>query len=664
MNIKVLLLIFIACFFYAEKIFSSSQYVRIAITPSYPHIQDTIYASIDVDSIIFDFSKADTAYHILPFSDMPSTSFITIHNNKSILIYLPHQQKGVHQLSFVISKNNSVNIVSKTIVVRNKTWWLWTLFGIIGGLGLFLFGINYMSDGFVRLMGHRLHGVIQRFSKTAFASINSGVFLTTVMQSSSAASIFLIRLADNELISFKQTIGIIIGAALGTTLTIQIIALQINSYALFLIALGFIFSFLTRKNELKLFGQILTGLGLLYLGLLIMSNAASSIKSVESILHFLSQLSNPILGMLIGIVFTAVTQSASAFIGLLIMLGSLNLLSLDASIALFIGSNIGTSVPVLFAMKNVSTDAKNVAYFHLFYRIAGALLFIFWIPVFSKIVVEISNFIAGVNVSMPHLIANAHTIMYILLTLLATPLIPWIYRRYASMVKTEKKNKSTMQPKYLNTQSLDSPSIAIILAKKETMHTANVVKHMVEQLLPLFLQKDKKILTELEKTEKYVNLLQDKITEYLLELNKTTTQEKIIKELYELLAIIKELEEIADIVDTNLLPKARYWLENNFDFSEQGKNELIEFHRRCLNQLSSVIELMATFNEHKAKKIKKKETETIRLAFELEKSHFARLMEQTDKTLQSSKTHIELLGMMQAISRHATQIVDILYHTI
>jgi len=218
-----------------------------------------------------------------------------------------------------------------------------------------------------------------------------------------------------------------------------------------------------------------------------------------------------------------------------------------------------------------------------------------------------------------------------------------------------------MQTKYINEQSLKTPSIALLLAKKETMHMANIVKGMVHKLLPLFVNKDKKLLQELEKEEQAVNMLRDQITDFLLQLSKQNVTEDLIKDSFKLLAIVKELEEIGDIIDTNLLPKARYWIENNYDFSEQGKQELQEYHSRCFKLISMVVDVMAKYDEYKATKIKKKEKENIKLAYDLEKSHFARLIEHVDKTVQSSKTHIELLGLMQAINRHSTQIVRILY---
>ncbi len=625
---------------------------------------DSIYIASNTDSLILDLSgySADSVL-IIPTNKVIQINYIS----KSRYLLKPGQESGNFTLNIAIFSDQyqktATKLTARTVIVRSSTWWFWTLFGIIGGLGLFLFGINYMSDGFIRLMGNRLHKIIQRFSRNAVTSINSGVILTTIMQSSSAVSIFLTKLVDNELMTFRQTLGVVVGAALGTTVTLQIIALQINAYALLLISVGFVLSFLIKKTTVKRIGQIFTGLGLLYLGLLLMSQAASVIKTVPEISGFLTNLSNPFTGVLIGILFTAITQSASAFIGLLIMLGSLNLISLEASVSLFIGSNIGTSIPVLLAIGDVENEAKWVAYFHLIYRIIGASLFIFWIGPFTDLVVRVSDLFSS-HISLPHLIANAHTIMYVILTIILTPFLTFAYNHMKKFVKADESGSSLLKPKYINDQALETPSIAIILAKKEIMHMANITKKMVEQIAPLFLNKDKKILTELEKHEKAVNSLRDSITDYLLKLNKGNLSEESLKESYKLLAIVKELEEIGDIIDTNLLPKARYWIENNLEFSEQGKTELMEFHHRCYKLVTMVTDVMVNFDEHKVRKIKKKEKENIQLVFDFEKSHFTRLIEHVDKSLQSSKTHIELLGLMQAITRHATQIVRILYDVV
>lgn len=634
-----------------------SEASKVVYTIRFDESSDSIYVSNRVDSLILDYS-AYTSDSLFVVSLNKDIHVFPIGNNQYLIENLHHN--GRYNFLATYTKSQNTEIYSITVYVRSSIWWLGTLFGILGGLGLFLFGINFMSDGFIRLMGPRLHKLIERFSKNAITSINTGVVLTTIMQSSSAVSIFLTKLIDNQLMSFRQSIGIVVGAALGTTITLQIIALQINSYSLFLIAVGFVFSFLTKKAFLKRLGQVFTGIGLLYLGLQIMSQAAVSIKTIPEILHFLEQMTNPLWAVLIGILFTSITQSASAFIGILIMLGSLNLLTLQASIALFIGSNIGTSVPVLIGIGNLSSEAKATAYFHLIYRLMGALVFVFWIPTFAQWVISISIFFSD-DVNLPHLIANAHTIMYIMLTVIFSPFLSFLYKRLKRFAYTNKERKLHLQVKYISEQSLKTPSIALLLAKKETMHMANIVKVMVQKLLPLFINKDNKLLQEIEKEEKAVNMLRDQITEFLLQLNKQNVTEDLIKDSFKLLAIVKELEEIGDIIDTNLLPKARYWIENHYDFSEQGKQELHEYHDRCFKLISMVIDVMAKYDEYKATKIKKKEKENIKLAYDLEKKHFTRLIEHVDKTIQSSKTHIELLGLMQAINRHSTQIVRILY---
>jgi phosphate:Na+ symporter len=266
----------------------------------------------------------------------------------------------------------------------------------------------------------------------------------------------------------------------------------------------------------------------------------------------------------------------------------------------------------------------------------------------------------GRPVSVPHLIANAHTIMYVSVTLLFMPFIPLLYHYFSQIMPASNKDDA-FSPKYLNDESLDTPNIAIVLAKKEIMHTANIVYKMVEDLLPSFLQKDLKKIDEIEHAEKRVNILRDHITSFLIELNNKNQHIETAKEIFKLLSIVKELEEIADIVDTNLLPKARFWANSSLNFSDEGKQELEQFHKHCLSHLQSVIKTMASYDVKTAKKLKKIEKMSTSIAYQLEKSHYARLMSQVEASIQSSKTHIELIGLMQAIIRHSTQIVRILY---
>lgn len=623
---------------------------------------DTIYVETDDSYICWDIKINDSIVDVYTSSSVKGTYF-EIKKEKFVnkVCYFPQKQTGEHFVTILKKTNSSIVLKNYIIVIRKNTWWVWMIFSILGGLGLFLFGINFMSDGFVRFNEHKISQSIQHLSNNAGKSVLAGVFLTTILQSSSAGSIFMMRLVESRLMSFRQTIGIIIGGALGTTVTLQIIALKLNTYALFLIAIGFIFSFLTHNIRFRQIGQVLSGLGFLYLGLLIMSEQALHLKTVEAVMLFLSKMSNPLAGILTGILVTTITQSASAFIGILMMLGSAGLISLDAAIPLFIGSNIGTSVPVLLTSKQKSKEAKKVGLFHLYYRLLVAAIFVFWISDYAYLVTFISEFINSGNiVSMPHLIANAHTIMYFSITLILLPFIPLLYH-YFSKILHPSTDEDPFKPKYITEKSLESPGIALLLAKKETIHLANIVKKMAEDLLPAFINKDSKLIAELEKEEKKVNIIRDEITQFLIKLNKKNIQIEMAKEIYKLLGIVKELEEIADIVDTNLLPKAKFWSNTNFDFSDDGKKELIQFHQHCVSHLSSVIQVMVSIDTKSAKKLKKREKETIRMAYELEKSHFSRLIEDVEASVQSSKTHIELIGLMHAITRHATQIVRILY---
>ncbi len=612
---------------------------------------DSIYIFQEVDSVIIN--------NIPDSLKVFSSSNILIQQSKLIVIFSNNQT--FYQVTLFHSEKSTSFFKQYIIIKQPSNWWFRVLIGIIGGLGLFLFGINYMSDGFIKWTGNRIHNVIKQVSDNPFKAIGIGMFLTVITQSSSAVSIFLIKLIKNKLITFKQTVGIIVGAAFGTTITLQIIALQINTYALVFIGVGFILIFISKTKKNRRLGQIITGLGLLYLGLLIMSQSAIALKNLPSVVQFFAKVENPAIAILIGILFTVITQSASAFIGILIMLGNLHLISLEASIALFIGSNIGTSFPVMLAVVKNEAGTRAVALFHLFYRIVGAILFVFWIPTFALLVKNISSFVA-VTVTLPHLIANAHTLMYVILTLFAIPLLPLFYSKIKTFSKVDTE-KPFFFTKYINEDALNTPDIFIILVKKEIVHMANVVLGMIKNILPVFLVKDQCLYEQLKREEQLVNFLQDKITQYLIRYNKQSNlYNEQLHESYKLLAIVKELEEIADIINTNLLPKAKNWIEKTYDFSDEGKKELNDYHQRCVALFSKVIDAMINIDEGKAKRIQKEEKENIKRAYELDQKHFARLLDEVEKTVQSSKTHIELIGMMQAINRHSVQIIRILYN--
>jgi phosphate:Na+ symporter len=520
-----------------------------------------------------------------------------------------------------------------------------------------------MSDGLQRAAGNKLRSVLSSLTHNRLSGLGVGAFITTIIQSSSATSVMLISFVDSGLMKFRQSVPVMMGAALGTTITIQMVALNISKYALAFVSIGFIMNFLSKIPKARNYGQILTGLGLLFLGLMLMSEAIIPLKTYQPVIHALREMENPLLGILAGIIFTAITQSASAFIGILIILGQQGLITLEASIPMLIGSNIGTSVTAIIASIGYNNEAKKVAVAHTLYRIIGALLIIWWIPSFAHIVraVSVSEIMVGAEVAVPRQIANSHTLFYVCLTVIALPLSGLFTKLIDKMVipKPEKADP-LLTLNFLDDNMLQTPPLALSLAKQETIRMSEVVQNMLDDILLPFLVKDNKVFPEIEQNHRLANFLRDKNTEYLINISRQHIQEDNLHEAFQILSIVKEVEQIEYIISTNILPKAKYWTECEFVFSDEGKKELVQYHELCQSQLDKAIEVFRDVNLEKAKLLKKKDKEYNALVLELEQHHFSRLIGQVEESVGSSKTHIELLGLLNTISRHSTNIARIL----
>ncbi len=593
-----------------------------------------------------------------------TTSIIqTNKNGISEFRYVPGTESGDYLLVASIPNDANATVIAFKASVRSNYWELMVIFGLLGGLGLFLFGINYLSDGLQHAAGNKLRTILSNLTHNKLAGFGIGAFITTIIQSSSAMSVMLISFVDSGLMKFRQTISVIIGSALGTTITIQIVALNISKYALAFVAVGFILNFFVKRHYFKHIGQIITGLGLLFLGLMLMSESVGPLKTFQPAIDALLEMENPIIGLLAGIIFTAITQSASAFIGIVIILGSQGLLSLEASIPLLVGANVGTSVTAIIAAVGTSSEAKKVAFAHTLYRVIGAALIIWWIPTFAEIVryISVSETNVGASVAVPRQIANSHTLFYIGLTIISLPLTSLFIKLIDKLIPEKKEDSYlALSTKFIDENLLSTPSLALNLAKQETIRMTNITQDMLNDILLPFLLKEGNVIPEIEKNEKLVNFLRDKISNYLVKISRLNVHEENTREAFQMLSVVKEIEQMADIISTNLLTKANEWIINEHNFSDDGKKELIDFHNRCQKQLSRAIEVFRDVNLEKAKILKRKDKKYSDLVLELEKSHFSRLVGEVQQSVGSSKFHVELLGLFNAISHHASNIARIL----
>jgi len=576
-------------------------------------------------------------------------------------------EEGLYEISTTLSDYPESNFLIFKVFARKANWVFLLIAGLIGGLGLFLLGMNMMSDGMQNTAGDRMRSILSQITNNRFVAIGVGTFVTMIIQSSSATTVMLVSFVHSKLMKFKNTIGVILGAGIGTTITAQLIAFKLTDYSLLMIGIGFLLNSFTKSVFIRNIGKTILGFGILFFGMHIMSESMFPLRSFAPFIDSIVKLENPILGILVGILFTALIQSSSAFIGIMIILSTQGLLSLEASIPLIFGSNIGTAITAILASIKTDREAKQVALALTLVKVIGVLLFIFWIPQFADLVKNISpkstlpegDFNTLAN-TVPRQIANAHTVFNIVLTCLILPFTNAFAKLIEKILPLRVIEKPSLKTTYLDYGMVKNSSLALSLAKKETIRMGMLVQNMTGDIIIPFLIKKTEVISDIKQKEIEVNFLQDQINDYILKITRENLNEERVNESFQLLYTVKEFEQIADIVSSVMINKAERWSRKDFEFSEEGKNEIVEYHTKTQKQLSRALEVFKDVNLEKAKAMKEKYRRYRNMEIEMEKQHFERLTDEIVETISSSKTHIELITMLRAINGHATNIARIL----
>lgn len=576
-------------------------------------------------------------------------------------------EEGEYEISAQLKDYPESNFLIYKVLARKTNWAFILVAGLIGGLGLFLLGMTMMSDGLQNAAGDKMRTVLSQITHNRFFAVGIGTFVTMIVQSSSATTVMLVSFVHSKLMKFRQTIGVILGAGIGTTITVQLIAFKITDYSLLFIGLGFMLNFLFSSTKIKSVGKSILGFGILFFGMQIMSESMYPLRSFTPFIDSIIKLENPLVGILAGTIFTALIQSSAAFIGIMIVLATQGLLSLEASIPLMFGANIGTAITAILASVKTDREAKQVALAHSLIKIIGVLLFLFWIPQFADLVRAISPKGALLNgdlnpleSTVPRQIANAHTIFNIGLTCLILPFTNLFGRFIEKLLPLKYVEEIVLKTIYLDYGMVKNSSLALSLAKKETLRMGRLVQNMTGDIIIPYLVKKSEIIDEIRKMEEEVNFLRDQINDYILKITRENLNEQRVKESFQLLYTVKEFEQIADLVSTNMINRAISWCSMNYEFSPEGKSEIIDYHTRTQKQISRALEVFESVNLEKAKAMKDKYKQYRNLEIELEKQHFERLRDEVTNTISSSKTHVELMTFLRAINGHATNIARIL----
>ena len=578
-------------------------------------------------------------------------------------------ESGDYEFAARIRNTSGKNdIVYFKAYARKSNWVFYLVSGLIGGLGLFLFGMGMMSDGLKKTAGTKLRSMLGTITSNRLVAVAVGTLVTMIIQSSSATTVMLVSFVQAQLMTFTQSLGVIMGGGIGTTITAQLIAFKITDYALIIIGIGFGMMFFLQSKKLKNIGEAVLGFGILFFGMWIMSDAMEPLRTYQPFIDLLLKLENPLLGILIGMIFTAIIQSSSAFIGIIIVLGSQGLITLDAGIPLLLGSNIGTSITAALASIGTRREAKRVALAHTLFKALAVLLFCWWIPYYADFIRWISpSGAVGLTGTalladvVPRQIANAHTIFNIALTIIFLPIMHIIAKSIYKILpdKEETEEELPYKTRYLEESLVSTPLLALSLAKAETINMAYKVKTMVENVLPIFFKNDEELINNIRDLETEIDFLNVKIKNYLMKISQEELAEERTDEIFQIMHSVTELEQIGDIVAKRLIPLAAKKIESNVFFSKEGEEEIRSYHLKTIKQIARSIEVFKDLNLEDAKRMEKKYKKYRLMELDLRRTHFGRLLSDVPETVATSGIHLELIESLKRISSHATNIARV-----
>jgi phosphate:Na+ symporter len=523
---------------------------------------------------------------------------------------------------------------------------------LFGGMALLLYGMQHTGDGLQRLAGARLRQIVAHLTANRVAALLTGAGVTALIQSSTATTIMLIGFVQAGLLTLHQAMGIILGADIGTTFTVQLLAFKIYDYALLLVGIGFAATFLGKRRFFKDLGHAVLGFGLIFLGLKLMIEGMAPLKDNALLAQVLLAFAEtPILGVAAAAIFAALVASSAATIGLAIALASHGLLTLPGAVPLVLGANVGTCVTALAASVGSSTEARRVGVAHISFKLLGVVVVL---PVLAPFI----HLVAASAADPARQIANAHTFFNVGISLLFLPFQHLAARLITSAVPDRPEEEQRFRTRYLDERFIDQPSLALGQATREALRMADIVQGMLRDAATVFRTGSQELLEDVERRDDQVDYLEREIKLYLTRLDRKTMNEDFARREIALLGFIGNLENIGDIIDKNLMELARKKLYQGRRFSEPGEAELMDFHGQVSKNLERAVVAFATGDRALAHEVLDEQRPAIRQRErELRQSHLDRLRAGLAESLETSEIHLDVLTNLKRVNSHITALV-------
>jgi len=523
------------------------------------------------------------------------------------------------------------------------------LFNLIGGLGLFIFGIQVMGDGLQKTAGQKLRDILARLTKHRFVGLGLGTIVTSIIQSSSATTVMVVGFINAGLMTLTQSIPIMLGADIGTTITAQLIAFKLTKYALPIVGIGAAMYLFGKTKKTKHIGEAVLGFGILFLGLSIMSSGVKPLGESE-IIHqvFVTFSKNPILGVIAGTIVTALVQSSSVATGIILALASVGLLDLNSAIPLVLGANIGTCITAILASIGTNISARRAAIAHVTFKVIGTIIALILLPIYMKLTIISSD-------NLMRQIANFHTIFNIVNGLLFIGFVSF-FAKLAIKIVPGKVETIEYGPKYLSNDLLRTPSLAIDAAKKEITRTLKLAKNMVESAMNAFRNNDRAEIAKVIGKEDLVDELRNAITDYLVKITQKEIGEKEAIMVPPLLHSINDIERIADHA-VNISELAERKIDDKLKLSKLALAEIKKVESIVKDMVKDAIKALPSSDKKLALKIKENEAKVNQYVFEYRDTHCERLSKGTC-THTAGLVFVDLLMNFEKIGDHLMNVAE------
>jgi len=538
---------------------------------------------------------------------------------------------------------------------------VFSVFKLLGGLGVFIYGMKIMSEGLQNTAGDKLRNGLERVTKNRFSGLAIGAGVTAIIQSSSATTVMVVGFVNAGVMTILQATPVLMGASIGTTITAQIAALKLTKIAPIFLFLGVMTMMLSKKRSVKRIGEAIAGFGILFMGLTIMSDAVKPLRELQAFTDFVVGFENPLLGILFGTLFTAIVQSSSATMGILIALAGEGLVTLDSSIYLIMGLNIGTCITALLASIGTTKIARRTAMVHLMFNVTGVVLFavlvnvlpiVRWVESFTDLLYS-SNATTG-EIAKSQL-ANFHTLFNVgtALVLIGAPKL--LIKIARLIIPGEDEQRPQRKLKYISTPSIiETPTLALGQAIKEVKDMADLSLENFNLSMKAFFEKDEAAGERVLEQESIVNFYNHEVTSFLARLS---VEEQVASDsllIADLFHIVTDLERISDHAE-NIVEYATVRIDEDVKLTKIAEAELLEMKEKVSEALEKAIIAFEHADKESAKKVIEIEQIVDDYEIEYKENHVKRLS-QGKCSPRASMLFTDLVTNLERVADHSTNI--------